>query len=200
MYTAWGKLETPVIILSIFSGFLLGFGWMGFFWIGAIRLVYTLHMQCLVNSLTHLGHAKEGIEDSSMKCGGSGRSKSLPGVRIGTPIIILTLARRASACAGGKRISVGTSFGRSSASVSRTALSARAFRRGRLGFSRQKRTRGDVMMAECTHKNSKSLLCIRGERLLRHGSINFACAISRIRRILTQTGPLPTALWKPVFG
>jgi fatty-acid desaturase len=66
MYTAWGWLETPVILLSIFSGPLLGFGWMGFFWIGAIRLVYTLHMQCFVNSLTHLGHAKEGIEDSSM--------------------------------------------------------------------------------------------------------------------------------------
>ena len=31
MYTAWGWLETPVIILSLFSGFLLGFGWMGFF-------------------------------------------------------------------------------------------------------------------------------------------------------------------------
>ncbi len=35
----------------------------GFFWVGAIRLVYSLHMQCFVNSLTHLGHSEE--EDSS---------------------------------------------------------------------------------------------------------------------------------------
>ena len=41
-------------------------GWQGFFWIGAIRLVYSLHMQCLVNSLTHLGHSDEG--DSGAGC------------------------------------------------------------------------------------------------------------------------------------
>jgi stearoyl-CoA desaturase (delta-9 desaturase) len=41
----------------------LVFGWQGFFWIGAIRLVYSLHMQCFVNSLTHLDHSDEG--DSS---------------------------------------------------------------------------------------------------------------------------------------
>jgi fatty-acid desaturase len=49
-----------VLLLSIFSGLILG--WQGFFWAGGIRLVYSLHMQCLVNSLTHLGH-EEG--DSS---------------------------------------------------------------------------------------------------------------------------------------
>ena len=38
-------------------------GWPGFFWMGAIRLVYSLHMQCFVNSLTHLGHSEDG--DSS---------------------------------------------------------------------------------------------------------------------------------------
>lgn len=65
IYKIWGWLETPVIILSIFSGLLLGFGWKGFFWIGAMRLVYTLHMQCFVNSLTHLGEPEEG-DDSSM--------------------------------------------------------------------------------------------------------------------------------------
>jgi fatty-acid desaturase len=63
VYKYWGYLETPVIILSIFIGPLLGLGWMGFFWVGAIRLVYTLHMQCFVNSLTHLDHVEEG--DSS---------------------------------------------------------------------------------------------------------------------------------------
>jgi fatty-acid desaturase len=63
IYKMWGWAEAPVILLSICGGLLLGLGWMGFFWCGAIRLVYSLHMQCLVNSLTHLGHAEEG--DSS---------------------------------------------------------------------------------------------------------------------------------------
>lgn len=61
MYRIWTYAETPVILLSLLGGLVLG--WQGFFWIGAIRLVYSLHMQCLVNSLTHLGHAAEG--DSS---------------------------------------------------------------------------------------------------------------------------------------
>ena len=64
IYKIWGWAETPVIILSIFIGLILGFGWMGFFWMGAMRLVYSLHMQCLVNSLTHLGEAKEGGDSS----------------------------------------------------------------------------------------------------------------------------------------
>jgi fatty-acid desaturase len=60
-YRIWSRVEVPVILLSLFGG--LAFGWQGFFWMGAIRLVYSLHMQCLVNSLTHLGHAGDG--DSS---------------------------------------------------------------------------------------------------------------------------------------
>ena len=60
-YRIWSRVEVPVILLSLFCG--LAFGWQGFFWMGAIRLVYSLHMQCLVNSLTHLGHASDG--DSS---------------------------------------------------------------------------------------------------------------------------------------
>jgi fatty-acid desaturase len=64
IYRIWGWAETPVILLSIFIGLILGLGWMGFFWMGALRLVYSLHLQCLVNSLTHLGEANEG--DSSM--------------------------------------------------------------------------------------------------------------------------------------
>jgi len=62
MYRFWTKVETPLIAVSLVFG--LAFGWMGFFWIGAMRLFYSLHMQCLVNSLTHLGRADEG--DSSM--------------------------------------------------------------------------------------------------------------------------------------
>lgn len=60
-YRFWSRVEMPVILLSLFSGFV--FGWQGFFWIGAVRLVYSLHMQCFVNSITHLGHNDEG--DSS---------------------------------------------------------------------------------------------------------------------------------------
>lgn len=63
IYKIWGWAETPVIVFSLFVGWLLGFGWMGFFWLGAIRLVYSLHMQCFVNSLTHLDYEAEG--DSS---------------------------------------------------------------------------------------------------------------------------------------
>ncbi len=61
-YRIWTLAETPVILLSLFCG--LAVGWQGFFWLGAIRLVYSLHMQCFVNSVTHLGSSEEG--DSSM--------------------------------------------------------------------------------------------------------------------------------------
>lgn len=60
-YAVWTKLEIPVIVLSILCGAWLG--WAGFFWAGAMRLVYSLHMQCFVNSLTHLGKYPDG--DSS---------------------------------------------------------------------------------------------------------------------------------------
>jgi len=52
-YRFWSLAEVPVLLLALCCGLLLG--WRGFFWLGAIRLVYSLHMQCLVNSLTHLG-------------------------------------------------------------------------------------------------------------------------------------------------
>jgi stearoyl-CoA desaturase (delta-9 desaturase) len=57
-YRFWEAAELPVILLSLSAGLLLGLGWEGFFWVGAIRLVYSLHMQCLVNSLTHLGEGE----------------------------------------------------------------------------------------------------------------------------------------------
>lgn len=57
-YRFWSRVEVPVLVLSLCCG--IPFGWRGFFWMGAIRLVYSLHMQCLVNSLTHLGDAQEG--------------------------------------------------------------------------------------------------------------------------------------------
>lgn len=58
VYKFWTYAEVPMILLSIFCGALLGPA--GFFWIGAIRLIYSLHMQCFVNSLTHLGDATDG--------------------------------------------------------------------------------------------------------------------------------------------
>src|SRR6266404_1439393 len=40
VYRFWTAVEVPVILLALFSGLL--FGWHGFFWIGAIRMVYSL--------------------------------------------------------------------------------------------------------------------------------------------------------------
>lgn len=57
-YRFWTFAEVPVLLVSLGCG--LALGWRGFFWLGAIRLVYSLHMQCLVNSLTHLGHSEDG--------------------------------------------------------------------------------------------------------------------------------------------
>jgi stearoyl-CoA desaturase (delta-9 desaturase) len=61
-YRMWAYIETPLIIVSIFGGLLLG--WEGFFWIGAIRLVYCLHLQCLVNSVMHMGPLPEDGDSS----------------------------------------------------------------------------------------------------------------------------------------
>jgi stearoyl-CoA desaturase (delta-9 desaturase) len=54
----------PLVALSLCFGYFL-FGWAGFFWVGAIRLVYCLHMQCFVNSLLHLKPGlPEGMDSS----------------------------------------------------------------------------------------------------------------------------------------
>ena len=52
VYRMWRRLQIPIIALSVISGLILG--WQAFFWIGAIRLVYALHFQMLVNSLLHM--------------------------------------------------------------------------------------------------------------------------------------------------
>lgn len=62
-YTIWQKLQVPIVFLSLMSGFV--FGWEGFFWMGALRLVYSLHFQCFVNSLLHLSPDAPLGEDSS---------------------------------------------------------------------------------------------------------------------------------------
>lgn len=63
-YNVWTTLQIPTVVASVFGGLLLGPA--GFFWVGAIRLVYSLHLQCLVNSLTHLGEEGKDGADSSI--------------------------------------------------------------------------------------------------------------------------------------
>lgn len=56
VYRFWTRMETPIVVGSLLCGLL--FGWEGFFWMGALRMVYSLHGQCAVNSLTHMGEHK----------------------------------------------------------------------------------------------------------------------------------------------
>jgi fatty-acid desaturase len=62
-YRIWYLLLGPVILLALFFGLI--WGWEGFFWIGAIRLVYSLHFQMFVNSLLHMSPEVEEGQDSS---------------------------------------------------------------------------------------------------------------------------------------
>src|SRR3989338_8141059 len=58
------KLHPVVEQSLIFSGYFVA-GWKGFFWLGAIRLVYILHMQMFVNSLLHMTPGlPEGVDSS----------------------------------------------------------------------------------------------------------------------------------------
>lgn len=61
-YRYWYLAQPAIVLASLCCGLLLG--WAGFFWLGAIRLVYALHAQCLVNSLTHLGEARSNGDRS----------------------------------------------------------------------------------------------------------------------------------------
>jgi len=63
-YLFWAKAQPFLIMLSMIFGYFL-FGWPGLFWLGAIRLVYSLHMQAFVNSLLHLKPGlPEGVDSS----------------------------------------------------------------------------------------------------------------------------------------
>jgi stearoyl-CoA desaturase (delta-9 desaturase) len=62
-YRTWAALQIPLLALSFFSG--LAFGLAAFFWLGAIRLVFALHGQCFVNSVSHLQAGVQPGEDSS---------------------------------------------------------------------------------------------------------------------------------------
>jgi fatty-acid desaturase len=50
-YRVWRVIQPAVLILSYFGG--LYYGLATFFWLGAIRLVFSLHAQCFVNSVCH---------------------------------------------------------------------------------------------------------------------------------------------------
>jgi fatty-acid desaturase len=62
-YRFWQRAQIPIIVVSV--GVWLVFGWQAFFWIGAIRLAYSLHFQMFVNSLLHMTpDLPEGVDSS----------------------------------------------------------------------------------------------------------------------------------------
>ena len=62
-YRIWKRLQIPIITVSVLWGLI--FGWEGFFWLGAIRLVYAMHGQMFVNSLLHMTPGlPEGVDSS----------------------------------------------------------------------------------------------------------------------------------------
>ena len=58
-YTFWAKIQMPLVAVSLVFGYFL-FGWAGLLWLGPMRMLYCLHLQCFVNSLLHL---KEGLPE-----------------------------------------------------------------------------------------------------------------------------------------
>ena len=63
-YLFWARIQPYLLAISLTFGYFL-FGWPGLFWLGAIRLVYCLHMQAFVNSLLHLKPGlPEGVDSS----------------------------------------------------------------------------------------------------------------------------------------
>ena len=63
-YLFWAKAQPYLIVISFTFGYFL-FGWAGLFWLGAVRMVYCLHMQAFVNSLLHLKPGlPEGVDSS----------------------------------------------------------------------------------------------------------------------------------------
>jgi fatty-acid desaturase len=62
-YRFWNRMQVLMLAVSLFGG--LAFGWAAFFWLGPMRLVASLHMQCFVNSLAHMRPHREPGQDSS---------------------------------------------------------------------------------------------------------------------------------------
>jgi stearoyl-CoA desaturase (delta-9 desaturase) len=62
-YRIWKPLHGPILALSFFGGWY--FGLAGFFWLGAIRLVFASHAQSFVNSVCHSEPNTPPGQDSS---------------------------------------------------------------------------------------------------------------------------------------
>ncbi|MFO0984591.1 MAG: fatty acid desaturase [Planctomycetota bacterium] len=62
-YLFWTRWQIAILAASFFIG--LPLGWSAFFWLGAIRLTFSLHGQCFVNSLAHMKPGVKENEDSS---------------------------------------------------------------------------------------------------------------------------------------
>ena len=66
-YRFWNRMQVPILAVSLFGP--LAFGPVAFFWLGPMRLVFSLHVQCFVNSIAHMRpHCAPG-EDSSQNIG-----------------------------------------------------------------------------------------------------------------------------------
>lgn len=62
-YRMWTILQVPLLAISYLSGGAISLA--AFFWLGAIRLVFALHAQCFVNSVSHLRRGTQPGADSS---------------------------------------------------------------------------------------------------------------------------------------
>jgi fatty-acid desaturase len=62
-YRIWPLVQPAILAVSFFGG--LYFSAAAFFWLGAIRLVFSLHAQCFVNSVCHSDPAAPIGDDSS---------------------------------------------------------------------------------------------------------------------------------------
>jgi fatty-acid desaturase len=66
-YKMWPPIQPAILALSYFGA--LYFGFAAFFWMGAIRLVFSLHAQCFVNSICHSDRNVQIGQDSSRNVG-----------------------------------------------------------------------------------------------------------------------------------
>lgn len=55
-YRIWSRLQVPLLAVSFFGPLLISPAW--WFWLGPARLLLTLHLQCTINSICHLGDAR----------------------------------------------------------------------------------------------------------------------------------------------
>jgi fatty-acid desaturase len=76
-YRFWRHIQIPLLALSLFGG--LFFGLTAFFWFGPMRLVYSLHAQCFINSIAHMRADRRPGEDSSQNIGWLGLLHLLQG-------------------------------------------------------------------------------------------------------------------------